>query len=176
MPVDVRIVAATLRNLSVDVREGTFRPDLYYRLAVVPIDLPPLRRRLGDIPALLRHFLAKHAPGRSDRYEVSPETLEVLAAHSWPGNVRELENLVERAVVLGAGPVLGPEDLAPFATPAAALAVAEDARRSLNDDEGRALREAVRRAHGNLALAARMLGIPRGTLLYRMGKHGVPTD
>ena len=141
----------------------------------MPIELPPLRERTADIPAFVLHFLAKHASGRDRRYEISPGALTALQRHAWPGNVRELENLVERAVVLGAGPILGPEDLAPFSPSAIATTAGGDPRGPGHVDESHGLREAVRRAHGNLSLVARMLGIPRGTLLYRLRKHGLPT-
>ncbi|MBI5486386.1 MAG: sigma-54-dependent Fis family transcriptional regulator [Deltaproteobacteria bacterium] len=173
--VDVRIIAATRRNLSADAARGTFRADLYYRLAVVPIQLPPLRERTGDIPALVHHFLAKHAPGCDDRYRLAPEALELLEAHTWPGNVRELENLVERAVVLGAGPVLGPKDLTPFVPPPAADEP-DGARVPVREAESHELRAALKCARGNITRAARLLGIPRGTLLHRLRKHGLSVE
>ncbi|MDI7268841.1 MAG: sigma-54 dependent transcriptional regulator, partial [Myxococcota bacterium] len=109
--VDVRVIAAARRDLRAVVAAGGFREDLYYRLCVVPIVLPPLRARLDDIPALVRHFLEKH--GRSlMRYEVDEAALAALRAYRWPGNVREMENLIERTLVLGAGPRLSAADLA----------------------------------------------------------------
>ncbi|MBI5947405.1 MAG: sigma-54-dependent Fis family transcriptional regulator [Chloroflexi bacterium] len=173
IPVDVRVIAATRRDLPLDAAEGTFRADLYYRLAVVPIRLPPLRERTGDIPALVHHFLAKHAPGCEARYQLAPDALAMLEAHPWPGNVRELENLVERAVVLGAGPVLGPNDLTPFAPAPSDDEPATGTRIPGRDAEFRELRTALRRARGNLTRTARLLGIPRGTLLGRLRKYGM---
>src|SRR5690606_35938211 len=111
--VDVRIVAATHRDLDALEREGRFREDLLYRLRVVPLHIPPLRERPEDIPVLARHFVERYANelGTEARF-VSPRTLEHLAAHDWPGNVRELENAIKRALVLAAHEVLAPDDFA----------------------------------------------------------------
>ncbi|NMC71966.1 MAG: sigma-54-dependent Fis family transcriptional regulator [Myxococcales bacterium] len=174
--VDVRVIAATAVDLPAAVAAGTFREDLYYRLCVVPVVVPPLRQRLGDIPALVRHFLRKHGRGRV-AWEVDPAALEQLQHHDWPGNVRELENLVERAVVLGAGPRLGPEDLSPFrpGLPAAG----QSRRRSWGREvrrgrfDPRELREILRKAGGNVSRAARSLRLPRTTLHYRLRKSGL---
>jgi two-component system NtrC family response regulator len=171
--VDVRIIAATRRDLAADVVAGRFREDLYYRLAVLPIRLPPLRERREDIPALVRHFLAKHGGARTARHEVTDQAMAVLSAHAWPGNVRELENLVERAVVLGAGPVLGPDDLAPLRgsrEPRAATRAKAEQKRRVEVDR---LRQALARAEGNISRAARALKLPRGTYLHRLRKHGL---
>src|SRR5262249_32093160 len=112
IPVDVRVVAATHRDLRQAVASGAFREDLYYRLNVVTISLPPLRERLDDLPLLARHFLDKHtrAAGKSVA-GFAPESIQVLCAHHWPGNVRELEHAIERAVALTSTPILLPEDL-----------------------------------------------------------------
>ena len=110
VPVDVRVVAATNRDLEREVREGRFREDLFYRLNVIPIALPPLRERRTDIPLLVEHFLAKHGePGRTRG--IAPEALEALALYSWPGNVRELESVVERTLLLADGDVVRLDDL-----------------------------------------------------------------
>src|SRR5215510_353106 len=112
IPVDVRIIAATNRNLEASVKEGRFREDLYYRLNVVAIHLPPLRERREDIGALSRYFLRKHSMAvRRNVSAISDEALERLEAYDWPGNVRELGNVIERAVVLGSGPAITLEDL-----------------------------------------------------------------
>ncbi|MFI5170694.1 MAG: sigma-54-dependent transcriptional regulator, partial [Vicinamibacterales bacterium] len=110
VPVDVRVVAATNRDLELEVREGRFREDLFYRLNVIPIALPPLRERRTDIPLLVDHFLAKHGePGRAR--SIAPDALEALCAHAWPGNVRELESVIERTLLLAEGETLRLEDL-----------------------------------------------------------------
>ena len=112
VPVDVRVVAATNRDLEREVREGRFREDLFYRLNVIPIALPPLRARRTDIPLLVEHFLAKHGePGRTRG--IAPEALEALVVYSWPGNVRELESVVERTLLLADGDVVRLDDLPP---------------------------------------------------------------
>jgi two-component system, NtrC family, response regulator AtoC len=160
--VDVRVVAATNRDLDVAVRQGRFREDLYHRLNVVPITLPPLRERTEDIPALAHHFLERYAKEVKKTFsQVSGETLAKLCAYDWPGNVRELGNVIERAVVLGQGPEIAPHDL-----PARIVAV-----RSESSSEGISYREAmdayrrqlVMRAlsqtQGNRAAAARALGL-----------------
>ncbi len=160
--VDVRIVAATNRELDVAVKESRFREDLYHRLNVVPITLPPLRERREDIPALADHFLERYAKEVKKIFsQVSRETLAKLCAYDWPGNVRELGNVIERAVVLGQGPEIAPHDL-----PARIVAV-----RSESPSEGISYREAmdvyrrqlVMRAlsqtQGNRAAAARALGL-----------------
>jgi DNA-binding NtrC family response regulator len=173
IPVDVRIIAATRRDLSAQVAAGSFREDLFYRLAVVPITLPPLRQRTGDIPALVRHFLAKHAPHRSAGYRIAPDAWNALVAHAWPGNIRELENLVERAVVLGAGPELGREDLLPFAPAAQLPTRAPEAAAPERDPESERLQAAIAQAGGNLTLAARLLNLPRSTFLNRLRMRGI---
>ena len=125
--VDVRVVAATARDLGRAVAEGRFREDLYYRLNVVGIRLPPLRERAEDILALAAHFLARYSPLRPELagMSFSPEAVEALRAHRWPGNVRELEHVIERAVVLADEPVIGEEDLPERSVTSAAPAPAE---------------------------------------------------
>jgi DNA-binding NtrC family response regulator len=173
--VDARIVTATNHDLEKEVREGRFREDLYYRLNVIPILLPPLRERRTDVPLLIDHFLAKYAqPGRPR--EVGPEALEFMMAYDWPGNVRELESVIERALLLGEGDAVQPIDL-----PAAMRSRALGGRRAFGleipddgidlDDLERALIEkALKKAEGNVTRAARLLGLTRRTLQYRIEK------
>ncbi len=176
VPADVRVVAATNRDLAADVRAGRFRADLFYRLNVFPVAVPPLRDRLTDLPELAEHFLrelaALHArPAR----RVPPRTLQLLASHPWPGNVRELRNVVERAVIVSDGPDLevDPAWLAADAAPAAETgrtwAAAEKAR--LLD----ALRAAGGRVYGPGG-AAHRLGLRPTTLYGKMRKHGISKD
>ena len=176
--VDVRIVAATHRELEALVATGTFRGDLLYRLAVIPVVLPPLRARPQDIPGLIEHFLAKHAL----RHHVlaprpSESTLQWAATTPWPGNVRELENFVERAVVLGrfdspAAPAAvevprpAPTTPAPAGSPMTLRAAVAEAERA-------ALIAALRAADGNKAEAARILGVSYKTLFNKLNEHGV---
>ena len=160
--VDVRIVAATNRDLDVAVKEGRFREDLYHRLNVVPITLPPLRERRQDIPALADHFLQRFAKEVKKTFSaVSGETLAKLCAYDWPGNVRELGNVIERAVVLSQGPEIAPHDL-----PARIVAARSESRSegtSYRDAMDAYRRQLVMRAlaqtQGNRAAAARALGL-----------------
>ena len=189
--VDVRVISATHRDLERMVAEGKFREDLYYRLNVFPIMLPPLRDRPGDLGSLCEHFIQKFAQTTGKMVRgVDPDALAVLAAYPWPGNVRELENVIERAMILTRGPVLSAADLdfgrraatmtaaAPAAAaPAAADPTGAEAGRSLykrlSEQERNEIVAAVERAQGNIAHAARALGINRSTLYYRMRKHGL---
>ena len=177
--VDVRVVAATNVNLRQAVRDRRFREELYYRLNVVPIAVPPLRERRDDIPLLVDHFLAKYAREfNRDVHGVSAGALEVLARYDWPGNVREMENIIQRSVVLAGGPVLQLQDL-PLD-----LALPETGAR-LGEDTGLPLREAreqferqyvlrvLERVGWNQSRAARVLGLHRNTLLSKLGAWGI---
>jgi DNA-binding NtrC family response regulator len=175
VPVDVRVVAATNRDLEREVREGRFREDLFYRLNVIPIALPPLRARRTDIPLLVEHFLAKHgAPERPRR--LAPEALEALVAYAWPGNVRELESVVERTLLLAEHEhEIRLEDLPASirARPAphqSVLAQIPDEGLDLEALERTLLRGALEKAGGNVTRAARLLGLTRRTLQYRLQK------
>ncbi|HSF07253.1 MAG TPA: sigma-54 dependent transcriptional regulator [Methylomirabilota bacterium] len=197
IPVDVRVLAATHRDLESLMQEGRFREDLYYRLNVVTINLPPLRERRRDIPLLVEHFLAKYAEEFGER-AVAPDTLDRLVGYGWPGNVRELENIVQRAMVLATTGVILPEHL-PIGPVSAAASVAMDA--SLEDIIERKLMECVRglrhqgganlyglilglvekpllravlrETGGNQVRAAQILGINRNTLRKKLTEHGI---
>jgi Nif-specific regulatory protein len=183
--VDVRLVSATHRDLEAMVASGKFREDLYYRLNVFPIHLPPLRDRQSDVPRLCEHFIGKfnRRAGRCVlRFDEA--ALALLKTYAWPGNVRELENVVERAIIVARGEVITPQDLdfgrrpgvpAPIAPspsgPTAAAPLPLTAR--LQEEERREIVSAIERARGNIASAARVLGINRSTLYYRLRKHGL---
>ena len=176
--VDVRIVTATNRDLAAEVAAGRFRADLFYRLRVIPITLPPLRERREDIQALVKHFTA-HFNGEFGKHvrEIAPEAQAVLNAYAWPGNVRELRNVIERAVLLTDGDVIGtrelpPEVAAPLAQPVAAAGLPADGVK-LDDVERRLLAEALERAHGNQSAAAGLLGLSRHQVRTRMKRHGL---
>src|SRR5215471_5485616 len=177
--VDVRIIAATHRNLSTMTKEGAFREDLYYRLLVVPIRVPPLRERNGDVERLSQHFFAKFRAkhGRLD-LTMRGEVLEHLCAYSWPGNVRELENAVERMVLLARTPELTSQDLPDFLVPNEpvpenpAIPVLQRGL-SLEAFEKQVILEALKQFGGNQTTTARHLGISRRTLAYRLEKYGV---
>ena len=171
--VDVRLVAATNRDLAEMVDRGQFRSDLYYRLNVFPVLLPPLRVRPEDIPALVMHFVELFGR-RMDRQiqDIPPETMFALSSYQWPGNIRELQNLIERAVILSKDGVLSN----PLPTPAAHSAVASNAPTTLRESE-RALilqtLEGVRWVIGGPKGAAAKLGVKRTTLIHKMRKLGI---
>ncbi len=198
--IDVRVIAATNRDLDAAMREGGFREDLYYRLNVVTLNLPPLRERRRDVPLLVEHFLAKHAEELGDR-GVAPEALDRLVGYDWPGNVRELENVILRAMVLAQNGVILPEHL-PIGPVSAAASVAVDAtleeiiERKLLDCvrglrerananlydliiglvEKPLLRAVLRETSGNQVRAAQILGINRNTLRKKLTEHGVDPE
>ena len=172
--VDVRLVAATNRDLRAALEEGTFREDLYYRLNVVPVNIPPLRDHKEDIPALAELFLRKYAESSAKPIQgISSAAMERLTRFHWPGNVRELENVIQRAAVLSSGPLLEPRDIVidePAQKPAAAAFLPEGM--TLEQWEDEMIREAMRRAGGNKSQAARLLGLSRNALRYRLSKLG----
>jgi two-component system NtrC family response regulator len=177
--VDVRIVAATNRDLAEGVAAGRFREDLYYRLNVVRIQLPPLRERKEDLPNLVAHFVRKYAAetGRSAP-EISPEAMRLIYEHEWPGNVRELENALERAVILCGARIL-PSDLPLEVRPAAEEPKATELPRDMGiteaveDLERRMILRALKEAHGVAAHAAEALGLTKSNLAYKMKKYGL---
>lgn len=179
--VDVRIVAATNRDLPAEVRAGRFREDLFFRLNVLPLRLPPLRERLEDIALLAEHFLRRFAAdtGRPVR-QIAPPALDCLMAYRWPGNVRELEHAIERAVLLSQGETLEVRDLPPAVQGGGGQGVEEaplrlrDAVARLNADLERGLiRRALARTGGNRTEAALVLGISRRALLYKLKGYGI---
>jgi DNA-binding NtrC family response regulator len=177
LKVDVRLIAATNRDLRAALEEGTFREDLYYRLNVVAIDIPPLREHKEDIPALAEFFLEKVAreSGKPVR-GFTPQAVQRLADFHWPGNVRELENAVERAVTLSTGSVLDAADIHLDTQPPGGAADAAPVLPrgvTLEQWEEEVIREALRRASGNKSQAARSLGLTRNALRYRLSKMGV---
>ncbi len=175
--VDVRIVAATNRNLAQSIREGSFREDLYYRLNVLGIELPPLRRRKEDIPVLAEHFLSRCRGDKPIR-GFAAQTLKALLAYDWPGNVRELENVVQRAVILARGEEIEPGGIpagldVPKGETAAGRFMLPPQGISLEEVEKDFLIQALEQTGSNQTKAARLLGITRSALIYRMQKHGI---
>jgi two-component system NtrC family response regulator len=179
IPINVRIIAATNRDLRTLIEDNQFREDLFYRLSVVTIELPPVRERRDDIPALLQHFLKKHC----ERYHLplpsmADEALDLLSRYEWPGNVRELENVIEHVVVLGRSDVIRPEDL-PSQIRQARLRISAinlklpDEGISLEEVEKEILVQALEKNQWNQTRAARYLNISRKTLIYRMEKFGL---
>jgi DNA-binding NtrC family response regulator len=178
---DLRVVAATNLDLERAVGEGRFRRDLYYRLNVVQLQLPPLRERPGDVPLLARHFLRRYAREFGRKLtDFTPEALGRLALHAWPGNVRELENAVQRAVVLAAGDsgVVSAADLGPFDDGGSARAAVEESfraakRRAVADFERRYLEALLASCHGNVSRAARTARKDRSSFWTLVKKHGI---
>ena len=183
LKVDVRLIAATNRDLRAALEEGTFREDLYYRLNVVPIDIPPLREHKEDIPELVDHFFARSARDNGkDIRQITSAALKLLTDYHWPGNVRQLENIIERAVALSSGTVLDVGDIHLDSRPAPGSSGTSGGvpflpeGMTLEQWEDEMIREAMRRAGGNKSEAARLLGLSRNALRYRLSKLGVPDD
>ena len=177
LKVDVRLIAATNRDLRAALEEGTFREDLYYRLNVVAIDIPPLRDHKEDIPALANFFLEKFAreSGKPIR-GITPEAMKLLLDFHWPGNVRELENIIERGVTLSSGSTLDVADIhldPPTHRSTGGSSATLPSGMTLDQWEDEAIREALRQANGNKSQAARALGLSRNALRYRLSKIGV---
>lgn len=176
--VDVRVIAATNKDIRECVARKTFREDLYYRLAVVPIFIPPLRERKEDIPLLIDHFIKKYCTqNRLETKKISPRHIRHLIDYPWPGNIRELENLIERAVLMSPGPQIepnalflkepGPEPLHPLR---------ESIHTATEHLEREGIAEAIKRSGGNRTRAARALGISRATLYNKLKQYGLLKD
>ena len=170
--VDVRLIAATNKDLTKAIKDGTFREDLFYRLNVVMIQMPPLRERKIDIPLLAQHFLEKYNFRlRKQIKGISPDAMDLMMLHEWPGNVRELENTIERLVVLSNGPYLEPADLAFAGT--VLSAAPESSSLSLKDLERDHIIRTLRRYDGQKSEAARALGIDRKTLREKLKRYNI---
>jgi len=175
--VDVRVIAATNRRLEDDVKAGRFREDLYYRLRVLPVDVPPLRERGADVPALVEHFVkAFNQEFRREVEGVEPDALAALSAYGWPGNVRELRNAVERAMILATGNRLA---LADFPNLGASKPITNGFRLpsegvKFEELERDLVIQALERTGGNQTRAAALLGMNRDQIRYRIEKFGLP--
>jgi len=177
--VDVRLIAATNRDLREALEQGTFREDLYYRLNVVPIDIAPLRERKEDIPDLVNLFVSRFAAESGKPIDsISPQAMQILVNYHWPGNVREVQNIVERACALSKGPQLEPSDIHLDIRPAKGNGspgfLPEGV--TLEQWEDEMVQEALRRANGNKSQAARLLGLSRNALRYRLSKIGIADE
>ncbi|SUX98502.1 acetoacetate metabolism regulatory protein AtoC [Citrobacter youngae] len=180
--VDIRIVAATNRCLQTMVKEGTFREDLFYRLNVIHLTLPPLRERREDIALLANHFLQKFSSeNQRDIIEIDPTAMSMLTAWAWPGNIRELSNVIERAVVMNTGAVIFAEDLpAQFRSPVSTVTevkAVQTGERNLKEEikreEKRIILEVLDNQDGNRTRTALMLGISRRALMYKLQEYGI---
>ena len=174
--VDARLVSASNQNLDEQVRAGRFRQDLYYRLNVIRIELPPLRQRSEDIPLLVNHFIEKFADSGKRRVGgIQPDALAALKSHDWPGNIRELEHTIERAVLLGKGPMITLEDLPPalMTRGESALVVAQALAKhlTLRDLERDYIGRILENTQGNKTEAARILGVDRTTLYRKLEEY-----
>jgi two-component system, NtrC family, response regulator AtoC len=180
--VDVRVIAATNRDLETAYKEGKFRKDLYFRLNVVTLHLPPLRERRSDIPSLIHFFLDKFAPGRV--FNISPAANRCLMQYDWPGNVRELENCIERAVALGSGETIDVSDLPPALRESQGSQAAHEGNGRLVADSGvvdtdleelerSTIQRVFEQVNGDKALARKMLGISRATLYRKLKRYNI---
>jgi transcriptional regulator with PAS, ATPase and Fis domain len=187
MKVDVRVIAASNKELAAEVEAGNFREDLFYRLQVIPIVMPPLRERRSDIPLLIRHFLDKHNRKRTGRpAEIAEEAMVHLWEYDWPGNVRELENLLERLVILSEDGRIEVDHLPPSIRsfisekkiPRPTLGEEGlDLNSAVEEFENRLIEEALRRTKGNKQAAARLLGLKRTTLVAKLRRRrGLPPE
>jgi len=185
--VDVRLVTATNRDLHKEIAAGNFREDLFYRLNVVPIHLPPLRERRGDIPLLVEHFVGKFNERLKKAIaSVEPEAMELLASHHWPGNIRELENVLERTVLFASGPTIAAADLPPelrtgapserghaVSASAGPPSLKEIVRKETERVERELIIRALDETGGNVSQAARNLKISRKSLQNKMKEFGL---
>jgi formate hydrogenlyase transcriptional activator len=166
---NVRIVAATNQDLSELVAKGKFRADLFYRLDIFPICVPPLRDRREDVPLLIRHFVNEYAPRMNKRIEVIPETaINAMQRYSWPGNIRELENFIVRSLILTSGPILQP----PLRELEETCHIPSEPN-TLEEAERSHIRSILEQTNGQLAEAARILRVPRTTLFYKVRRLGI---
>jgi transcriptional regulator with PAS, ATPase and Fis domain len=179
LSVNIRVIASTNKDLQREVEKATFREDLFYRLQVIPVHLPPLRARRSDIPLLVQHFLEKNNRKYGREVAIAEETLVYLWEYDWPGNVREMENLLERLVVLNDTNTLSPDDLPSYIRsfmsekkiPHPQITGDDvDLRQVMEQFESRLIDEALRRANGNKSMAAQMLGLKRTTLVAKLRK------
>jgi DNA-binding NtrC family response regulator len=182
LPVDLRVIAATNRDLQQRIQVGTFREDLFYRLNVVPLHLPPLRERGNDILLLAKFFLAQYSQAFGKRFLGIHQTAEqMLLAYAWPGNIRELKNIIERICIMASGPMIEPDHLPPELHRAAnhnnsrttAVDISQGLELAVSIFEKQLVIQALNQADGNVVKASLILKIPRGTLRYKMEKYGL---
>jgi transcriptional regulator with PAS, ATPase and Fis domain len=172
--VDVRVIAATNQNLEKSIQKNAFREDLFYRLNVIYIKMPPLREIKEDIPILINHFLKKFSCQIGGKeLQISPEVLNLLTDYSWPGNVRQLENVIERAYALSSGSVIASSDLPPEIRNFNENQYNDDTNLNLRDNEVKLIKKALKTTNGNKAKAAQLLGINLSTVYRKLDKYGI---
>jgi two-component system response regulator HydG len=171
--VHFRLISSTNRDLPSEIKKGLFRQDLYYRLNVVQITVPPLRQRRQDLPLLVAEFLREFCAREGKMLRLSDEAMEILQGYSWPGNIRQLRNVIERAVVLTRGPEIGARTLPEEILGQGVGKVADDRVKTMRELEHDAVREVLTRCAGNKSEAARMLGISRKALYKRLSDLGL---
>lgn len=177
--IDVRVIAATNQNLEELIVQGKFRKDLYYRLNIISVEIPPLRKRKEDIPIMVEHFIKKHSKHSSKKVDrISPEALSILMEYNWPGNVRELENVIERATILSKSSIITPEDFPEFLLAMSPRQHKTDQEKlklkhALQSPEKELIIKALEKTGWNRSTAAQMLGINRTTLYKKMNKFGL---
>jgi transcriptional regulator with PAS, ATPase and Fis domain len=175
-PVDVRFIAATHRDLQKDVQTGHFRQDLFYRLNVIALRLPPLAERADDIPLLVNHFLAQKCHSMKKEIDaIEPEAMDLLCRYSWPGNVRELENIIERAVALESGPAILVADLPDYIRNQSIETYRHHPSDipTLEEQEKRYIQWVLGRSEGNKTHAAKIMGIDRVSLWRKLKRYGI---
>jgi DNA-binding NtrC family response regulator len=174
--IDARIIAATNRELEKAVEEGKFREDLFYRLHVIPISVPPLRERKEDIPLLVDHFIKKFSSEKKFVSGITPEAMKALESYRWPGNIRELENVIQQAIALGTNDVIRRQDL-PAGIYKPDVSIPESSSiKSLKEIEKEAILKALQLTAGSKTDAARILGIGKTTLYDKLKKYGLDTS
>ncbi len=175
VPIDVRVIAATNHDLDVAIQQGTFRRDLFFRLNVVGLRLPPLRERKEDIRLLVDHFLDRVT--KDVRHTVSPEAMRLMFLYDWPGNVRELENCLERAAAMSSGPVLNANDLPAPVRASSTLRVTNGGKQGrivpLAEVEKQTILEALEQLNGDKLMTAKLLGIGKTTLYRKLKEYGI---
>lgn len=174
--VDVRVIAATNEDLAEKVKRGEFREDLYYRLSVIPVKIPPLRERKSDIPLLIEHFVAQSSARIGKTFRPDKKYLDTLINYDWPGNVRELENIIERCIALAEGDVLRADDLPDTILhyePDPNLSTSRELKAVVEESERRHIERVIRETDGNKKLAARILGIDLATLYRKMDRLSI---
>lgn len=172
IPVDVRVIAATNKDLIWEVNEGKFREDLYWRLNVINIRIPDLAQRKEDIPLLIKHFIRKHSKDCNRKYVLDKKTLNVLFNYHWPGNVRELENIVERFLIFAEKGIILPEHLPDYIT-SRSKGICFNKYSSLEKTEKQLIKHVLSEKDGNITRAARQLGISRNTLYNKLKKYHI---